>query len=54
MDDEDQESPVMSAVREEIQVEHWSRRDRWTIRVILIIVCINLSLVILRVLGILF
>lgn len=44
----------MSAVRDEIVVEHWSRRDRWTIRLILIVVCINLTLVILRVLGILF
>lgn len=54
MGDEDRENPVMTAVKEEIHVEHWSRRDRWTIRVILAIVCVNLTIVVLRVLGILF
>lgn len=50
---EKKDSPVMLAVKQEIRVEHWSRRDRWTIRIILAIVMINLTLVILRVLGIL-
>ena len=53
MDNDKEDNPVMTAVKEEIHVEHWSRRDRWTIRTILAIVIINLTLVILRVLGIL-
>lgn len=53
MDNDSNENPVLDAVKEEIHVEHWTRRDRWTIRIILLVVFVNLTLVILRVLGIL-
>lgn len=53
MGDDKEDNPVMIAVKEEIHVEHWSRRDRWTIRIILAIVLTNLTIVLLRVLGIL-
>lgn len=50
--DDDKDNPVLEAVREGIEVESYTKRDRRLIKVILFIVAINLLLVIIRFVGI--
>lgn len=50
--DDDPENSVLEIVREEIQVESYTKRDRRLLKVILFIVAINLILVIIRFVGI--